>query len=397
MSELINIRNKQNNIRLNLLVTTSAVVLAACVASVQQGAAAAGRPTVWIEGGWQFESVTGQNDALVPPLDGLATTGFPDTPTAANFLDQGAGGFPSFTKMENVLGRSAGAEGSISFQPKGSDWVFGVSARYGRAHSRRHTLQRHDVTGHQTYITGLFSGRHLTTPSYTNYIDQATDNSEAHTIIDFKVGRDVGLGLFGEKTDSVVSFGARYIQMNMASKGHSYGAPGVRFYHLKTILAGSKYYVGAWPRISATLLERYSDLRALGPSVSWANTTGIWGNLDDGQVALDWGVNAALLFGRQKVKINYSTYARVEHGQGYGAVNEILASGTGHRSQSRRVIVPNLGGFAALSFRFTNAKISAGYRTDFFFNAMDRGLDTSHSVTTGYNGPYATISIGLGG
>ena len=63
----------------------------------------------------------------------------------------------------------------------------------------------------------------------------------------------------------------------------------------------------------------------------------------------------------------------------------------------RRVAVPNLGGFAALSYRFTNAKISAGYLADFFFGAMDGGLDTHRSVTTAFHGPFAKISVGLGG
>ena len=65
--------------------------------------------------------------------------------------------------------------------------------------------------------------------------------------------------------------------------------------------------------------------------------------------------------------------------------------------ESRRVVVPNLGRFAALSYRFTNAKISAGYLADFFFGAMDGGLDTHRSVTTAFHGPFAKISVGLGG
>ena len=46
---------------------------------------------------------------------------------------------------------------------------------------------------------------------------------------------------------------------------------------------------------------------------------------------------------------------------------------------------------------FTNAKISAGYRGDFFFGAMDTGNDTRKTKTVGFYGPFATISIGSGG
>jgi hypothetical protein len=61
------------------------------------------------------------------------------------------------------------------------------------------------------------------------------------------------------------------------------------------------------------------------------------------------------------------------------------------------VTIPNVGGFAGLSYRFTNAKISAGYRADFFFGAKDGGLETRNSTDVSFHGPYATISIGLGG
>jgi len=394
MSELINTQNKPANIRLGLLATTSAIVLAACVASVTE-VNAADRPTLWIEGGWHFDNVTGSNETFVPPLDSLTTAGYPSEPTDANFLGQGSGGFPSFTDMENVLGRSSGVEGSISFQPKGSNWIFNVSARYGRTHSKRNIVQRKDIAGEPAYITYLSGIRNLKTPTHTNYVEQSADNTEAHTILDFKVGRDVGLGLFGERTESVLSFGARYVQMNTTSKGHSYAAPAVRFYHLKThYFGGVKYYNAAFHQKSSSFLQRYSSLRALGPSLSWSNTTGLWGDVPDGQLAVDWGVNAALLFGRQKAKVHHDSAATNFHGTQTLHYTQL---GTVNRTQSRRVIVPNLGGFAGLSYRFPNAKLSAGYRADFFFGAMDRGLDTRESVTTGFHGPYATISIGLGG
>jgi hypothetical protein len=393
MSELITSRPRID-MRLQLLATVSALALLA-VATTQAKAEDADRPTVWIEAGWQFEGVTGRNDMLVPPLDGLTTTGFSNVPTAANFLGQGAGGFPSFTEMENALGHSSGVEASISFQPKGSDWVFGISARYGRVHGRRHVQSRADISGEPAYVNPGGGPLYLQTPHYTNYVEQASNNTEAHTIVDFTVGRDVGLGLFGERTESTFNLGARYVQMNMTSKGHSYAQPAVRFYHLKSSYFG-KYYIQPRHQNSATLLQRYSDFHALGPMLSWSNTTRLWGKPTEGEVALDWGMNAAILFGRQKAKVDYSTAARNFRTVGTTAARLVSSTGTAvHRTQFHRVTVPNLGGFAGLSYRFTNAKISAGYRADFFFGAMDRGLDTHHSVTTGYQGPFATISIGF--
>ncbi len=400
MSELI-IQNGQNNIniRFGLLATTSAIVLVACVATVQE-AIAADRPTVWIEGGWYFDSVTGSGDAIVPPLDGLTTSGFSSTPTASNFYVQGAGGFPSFTEMERALGKSQGAEGSISFQPKGSAWIFNLSGRYGRAHAKNRLDQRREVTGDPSYTKSALLGTRPYTPHHTNYVIQASDNKEAHVILDFQVGKDIGIGLFGGQMESVLSAGVRYAQMSTSSNGHSYAQPDARFYGHGgiNILGKYQYIIRPNTHNSATIQQRIGSFRGVGPSLSWNNTTGLAGDVADGQLALDWGANAALLFGRQKSKVNYSTSAHYNQiTAGLGQTASITHHNTVNRTQSRRVTVPNLGGFAALSYRFTNAKISAGYRADFFFGAMDGGLDSHKSVITGFHGPFAKIAIGLGG
>ncbi len=85
-----------------------------------------------------------------------------------------------------------------------------------------------------------------------------------------------------------------------------------------------------------------------------------------------------------------------------GAIN-IPAAGAGYNhpqvnlQRSRSVVVPNVGGFAGVSIDFPNVKVSAGYRGDFFFGAMDTGFDTAKRSTIGFYGPFATVIIGLGG
>jgi hypothetical protein len=67
------------------------------------------------------------------------------------------------------------------------------------------------------------------------------------------------------------------------------------------------------------------------------------------------------------------------------------------QNRSRSVVVPNVGGFLGFSLKFPNAKASLGYRADFFFHALDTGIDARQTGTVGFQGPFATISIGLGG
>ena len=65
-------------------------------------------------------------------------------------------------------------------------------------------------------------------------------------------------------------------------------------------------------------------------------------------------------------------------------------------TRQRTVTVPNVGGMAGLSVRYSNAKISLGYRADFFFGAIDGGIDARKNETRGFYGPYASLSIGFG-
>jgi len=47
--------------------------------------------------------------------------------------------------------------------------------------------------------------------------------------------------------------------------------------------------------------------------------------------------------------------------------------------------------------RFPNAKISLGYRADLFFGAIDGGIDKVKRENVGFYGPFANISVGIGG
>ena len=67
------------------------------------------------------------------------------------------------------------------------------------------------------------------------------------------------------------------------------------------------------------------------------------------------------------------------------------------RQQVYARVVPNLGGFAGFSVKYPNAKVSFGYKADFFFGAMDGGNDVRRVEDIGFHGPYASASIGLGG
>jgi len=390
MSELINTGSELTQSRFQLLGTASMLALLVAL-PVSARAADTSRPTVWIEGGYQFEGVTGSETPFHAPLEGV---------TRAN-------GLPVLSDIASDLSLSRGAEGRITFQPKGSDWSLSLSGRFGRAHSVRKAYGEKEFVGppmKRTLETTSFGFYNVTqSPSDMAYVEQRAETTETHTILDFQVGRDLGVGALGQSTEVVVGFGARYAQFSRRSNASGHGAPDLEFESSKFagLMIPTKYRINIFNHASAALVERETNLRAIGPALSMNNTTRLFGDEEDGALNLDWGANASLLFGRQRAETSHEATAKVipnVYGSSveFGMTGNIAAAPLTSR-RSRTVTIPNLGGFAGLSYRFPDARLSAGYRADFFFGAMDRGLDSHKSTTTGFHGPFATISIGLGG
>ncbi len=387
MSELMNTQNAEQRIRWDLLTTVSAAALLASVGT--HGAMAADQdadhPTVWIELGAQLEHVEGEGEPFTPAfLTKYANSSVlrPTTPLEA----------------QNPPPGSFGEEGKISVQPNGSDWVFSAAVRYGRSNNSRHVDQQTHGAFHSVYKYGVPQG----SASYKEkFADMHISHHESHAILDFTAGKDIGLGVFGLSGSSVLNAGVRFAQFTSTAAFDIRARPDLQFkYHT----LGSYGYPGA--KLKMPYFHTYHAMgqasrsfRGVGPSISWNSSARALGHPEDGEVTFDWGANAAILFGRQK--------ARVQHQESghYQAAICFVACATryavvyqnpprGHVSD-RSVIVPDVGGFAGASYRIENFKVSAGYRADFFFGATDGGIDARKSETLGFYGPFATISAGL--
>ena len=372
MSELMNMRRR--NIRWELMTTASALAffVSICDAGYVRADNDADHPTIWIELGAQSEQVSGFGSALDPPF----------TPELV------AAGFQSPVKLQQALSQSIGGQSTVSFQPENSDWIFSISALYGRANGHKGT---HEQTPGGPRKACIGSDCLHLTPQTAIFSEPHIINAESHAVLDFQVGSDVGLGLFNAG-QSQFGFGMRFAQfaskqtLDLRADPDFYWATKVAQYDMHH----HTYHV-------TSRAER--SFRGLGPSVSWKASAPLFGNAGNGGIALDWGVNAAALFGRQKARGHNQTVGRYYKSKYIISRHRSVASRYVHHSgnpdRSRAVIVPNVGGFAGLSFRFPNAKVSLGYRADFFFGAMDGGIDTHKSEDIGFHGPFATISVGL--
>jgi len=285
--------------------------------------------------------------------------------------------------------------------PQGSSWELSASVRYGRSNSHKTLHQQSYPPGYYKY--GLDGSKLKILPIAAQFVDAQTKHSESHAILDFQAGKDVGLGLFGKSGSSTLSLGVRFAQFTSRSDVSINENPDwyFRYKYFGTIRVphGQPFHSYAGN------LEASHSFTGLGPSLSWKNATPIASG-DDSGVTLDWGVNAAILFGRQKARTHHQTTA-LEHAAiatpgGFithpSTVRTVYKSpSTPDHTRSKSVIVPNVGGFAGLSFRYDAAKVSLGYRADFFFGAMDGGIDARKTYDRNFYGPFAAISIGLGG
>ena len=386
MSELIHTHDNRATIRWKLLTGASALALMAYVSNTSVTKAEdSDRPTVWIELGGQMEMMNSFSSPFTAPF--LLQTPTPDPFKGESPID-----------AQRTPRYALGLDGKVTFQPQDSDWTFSAGIRYGRSHGNKHVHHQTAIpTITKTACIVYYSVAYCV--SYQNQIpaqkvaDTKAHHSESHTILDFQAGKDVGLGLLGRDGTSNISAGVRIAQFTAKSNIAIYARPHIEYqyptyFHAVIRPAFKQYFMHAH-------VARSFD--GVGPSLSWTGSAAVAGNAQDGELMLDWGINGAILFGRQRARTNHNTsgYHRTANGS-YAPQNLYPTPRSYHSTRSRRVTVPNIGGYAGLSLKWTNAKISLGYRYDTFLNAMDTGIDAAKKSNLTFNGPYASISIGLG-
>jgi hypothetical protein len=381
MSELMN--GGYKTFEWQLLTTVSALALLGGAYGASQAKADddSGRPTVWIELGGQLSRVNDGEEIFSPSL-----------------MDVRPSQFSPSSQFEKMPHTSIDESGSASFQPDNSNWTVSASVRYGRSVSHTHV---HQQTQPKTLVYYDNSGyKHSRLPTGAKFADTNTNDSEHHLIVDFQAGKDVGMGMFGKGSVSLFSLGVRFAQFGTNSNIALKSDPDWQFRY--TNFYGRKLVLGGIYHSNDASLRASRGFHGIGPSLSWNASAPVTGNGQDSELAINWGVNAAVLFGRQRAQVHYQTTAQHHDAKYRYTQYHVWRRVVGHSSASpptrlHSVAVPNIGGFAGISFRYANAKISFGYRADLFFGAMDGGIETRKSENVGFYGPVASVSIGLGG
>jgi iron complex outermembrane recepter protein len=391
MSEQINTYDSRAAIRWKLLTGVSALALTAYVSSAAVAKAAdAGDPQIWIELGGQLSRLQDSEEIFAPA-----------------FLSMRPSIFALPQKYETPPRFSTDEFGKLTFHPENTGWTFAASIRYGRSASARHV---HAQTNPQPFVVHYYySGEYHANYKYpraAKFADTRSRNSESHLILDFQAGKDVGLGLFGNAgATSTVSLGVRFAQFRSKSNIALKSDPDWHFnykyapYALYLGFTSSKLVYGQHYQSNMASLRATRSFHGVGPSLSWNASVPFAGNSQSGTLQFDWDVNAALLFGRQRTKTQHHTSQLLHASSGFFTNvgrTTIHQSTPPPQTRARNVTVPNVGGSVGLSWQLQNFKMSFGYKADFFFNAIDGGIDARKSENRAFYGPYASVSIGLG-
>lgn len=389
------------NSRRHLLATVSAFALAASGA----GSTLAGEPLLWIDIGWQSDQLRDSGDIYALPFGAIARQYLPSS---------------SLTDDLNVS-LSHGGEGKLSFRPEGSRWTFSASVRYGRAKGKgAGTIAQTQILPSTSYVY-----YHTTIPTYafpyhrtssrplrqrSKFFNASTDRAESHLMLDFEAGHDVGLGMFGH---GILGAGMRLAELKSVVNIARFNSipdphvtevfqsthPTLAFFpsSTRTVPWYHQKFKEVWHQFAGSARGSFEFIGA-GPSVYWDASAPLFGDVERiGQVSFDWGVNAALLFGKQKNRQNHQTVGTGNCYQTFLCTSfKTHFNDTSEEQTIKRVAVPNLGGFMGISYRVADVKASFGYRVDYFFRAIDTGVAGQPAITRGFAGPFASISLGIG-
>lgn len=266
-----------------------------------------------------------------------ANGGFPATSDAWWFSAEGQFSFwdgsdlklPEFGSSPFLARYGGTFGGAIGYRPAGSDWWYALRGRYGKSRT--------------------------VSKSFYNYDDTLdTRHREEHAVVDFEVGREVGLGSLGPNSTFSVKGGIRFAWFNARS---SLEETDFKYSYEASL---RRRFIGAGPRL------------------------GFEGSLpfDGTDISFDFSAAGAILFGKRRSRVSAETYY---YFQKYG--------NTYTDSRSRFAIVPNVEGIAGFSWHLgPGMTFMLGYRVDAYFDVLD-GAFFSRKRDRIVHGPMASFTV----
>ncbi|HEX6858586.1 MAG TPA: TonB-dependent receptor [Caulobacteraceae bacterium] len=311
-----------------------------------------------------------------------------------------------FSDQDGNLDWGDGRDVKITYAPD-ANWQVSLAARFGKTNGV-HKALRSEAEAHlgcvldlPPYYVGICAkyAEQGGGPQYGYSIRHNSSSSEVrnredHTVVDFAVGRDVGMGGTGLGLSSTVSAGLRYAALNSWTSIDGYGLP-------DWDLSDAKY-AGALVHRYEMDVEARREFQGVGPMLSWEASQKLLGGPDTGKLNVDWALSGGALFGKRKTIVTGSTTATFERFTGF-EVDDLQPPIDGpdvtpvEYRRSNDVTVPVVGASLGLSYEVDRVSIGAGYRWERYFDAIDGGFEERESEDRTIDGPYFKIAVGFGG
>jgi outer membrane receptor protein involved in Fe transport len=282
---------------------------------------------------------------------------------------------------------------ALIYSPAGAQWNVSASYRIGRTNGTDKNLVF--KLGAKGCIASQALCATSTNPKYYfngyNYSDVTVTNREEHHIVDFGVGRDVGLGM---GVESRIGGGLRYANLQSKSRLQMWGVPD---WYVPAQYAFFKYSHNTHYKADLSTTREFTGL---GPTLSWDAAKRLWGG-DNGRLDLDWSLTGGVLFGKQKASFKGTESSAYFSGKyyspGLSQVGPTQSIGTTPSARSKSVTVPLVDLSLGLSYEIQRVKVGAGYRWERYFNVLDAGYAEHKDVDRTIDGPYFKIAVGFGG
>jgi len=254
------------------------------------------------------------------------------------------GGFGPFIPVFGPLADMPGLGGAVGLEVRPlslSPWTFGVNLQIGGTRRKKQT----------------FSTSSVVPPSSTPVTATLTQSRKAeHLILDFMVGRDMGLGL--SRT------GEPLLQLQA----------GLRYARLKENERIDLGYATSGAAFAREFVNFDRGFSGIGPRLAMVGSYPL-----TGAISLEGQVGVAFLYGRSTLKI--STGGTIS--------GSPVPFGTGF-SEHRNGWVPSIDASLGVSYTFNpHARVTLGYKAQAFYNAFKtQTLSPNEDTDFIFHGPF---------
>ena len=323
----------------------------------------------------------------------------PYSSVAPAFVDSFSAALDPTKPQHRDLDWGDGREVRVAYRPDAGRWRVSAGYRYGRSNSMTPSIHASETagpaacpvfpTGPLGWVCDPAGPFAYLLKTGANWSDASAQEREEHTMADFTVGKDFGLGTIGN-SHSTLSGGLQYARFESKTRTNIDGIP-------DWYVPEGWYYLASTRHQYRAAITAEREFTGVGPTLSWGAGQRLLGSPDAGHLDLDWSLTGGVLFGKQMTKATGTQEQSYVDYKYLGAMPLLSPVPIDVSPRSKSVSVPVLDLSLGLSYEVGRFKAGAGYRWERYFDVLDVGYDEHQDADRTIDGPYFKIAVGFGG